>query len=799
MRAQRLQALGLATVIWITVIAPSSAEERWRVSDYGDGNADFTLLSESGPILYGSNGSGDLWRSNDLGATWRWLPDRNFSFSFLFSIRSSPGGSEQLVMPATRIDGFRSGLMLSLDGAETWQELVRPSEDTIWADFGHDGRLFADGPNLYVSEDLGATWQVVDTLPGFELPPTVVATDSATVIYAQDSGSVYYSFDAGQSFRNVSQSLADVNAGPLFISPADPKRFAHGLGGRELRLSKDGGQSFTETTTVGFIRNIKFHPRQPDQLVMVSDSGTVHTTRDGGATWNIHSVSPLANATNIWFDPCDDNTFYLRTEEQTALIRSIDWGQTFDWVGPLDPGRVRQVAAFEEDCTLLAMTTAGPFRLSERAEIWNVVTPGLSGATAYAFVFDSNNPDRIYSYSQGIHVSEDQGRSWSRLTNRLSGASISALEVGEDTLWAAALGTFHRSSDRGETFEPVHRGLNAVDLNIDPFDPRRILFEWRGADGVQWTLSTDGGETLGTALQVGEEDDPIPVTHMAFDPYRRGVIYGFAGDTGQFIVSTDGGRIFESKGTLAVDWQYFHPVEIHASPEGNLYAWERAESDFWWSEDDGQTWQLRASGLSFIRDLQVDVAQEDLLYAISGTSLARPYDPRVWRSVDNGASWFPWNEGLRRGSALIVAQSPVEPALFLSYTNMGISRRKIGEPSPCQAGDPRVLCLHDGRYELEARWSSPEGREGPGMWVPETGSDSGLFYFFEADNWEVLLKTLDGCALNDRWWFFSSATTNVEYTLTVRDRETGKVRSYNNPAGQNARAVTDVYAFDGCL
>ena len=783
------------------MLTPLSADERWRVADYGDGNSSFALVSESGPTLYGSN-AGDLWRSDDDGETWRWLPDRNFSFTFLFSIRSSPSNSKHVVIPATRIDGFRDGFMLSLDGGETWQEIVPPDLDTTSIDFGHDGRLFADGQNLYTSGDLGETWQAVDTLPGFETSPTVIPTRTATVIYAQDGGSVYYYSDAGQSFRSVSQSLPDVNGGQLFVSPADPKRFAHGLFGRELRLSKDGGQSFSEIATSGLIRNIKFHPRQPDRLVMVLDTGAVHTTRDGGATWNIvsaPSVPTLAIATEIWFDPCDDDTLYLRTEEETALIRSVDWGQTYDRVGPKEPGRVRYVAAFEETCSLLAVSSAGPFRLTERSQTWRAVTPGLSGAGAYAFTFDPVDPDRAYAYGPGMHVSRDQGRSWSKLTNRLAGAVVSALQSGDGVLWASALGTFHRSLDQGETFEPVHRGLSALDLRVDPFDAGRILFEWQGADGVQWTLSTDAGITLGTALRLGEGDDAVPLTHAAFDPYRQGVIYGFAGDTGQFLVSSDGGSTFKPKGTLAVDWQTFQQVEIQASPAGILYAWRRPDAQFWWSEDGGETWQQRPGTLPFIRDLQVDVAQENVLYAISNTAINRPFDPRLWRSVDNGASWFPWNEGLRRGSALVVAQNPVEPALFLSHTSMGISRLKIGEPGPCQTGDPTVLCLHDGRYELEARWSSPGGQEGPGMWVPETGTDSGLFYFFEADNWEVLLKTLDGCGINDRWWFFSSATTNVEYTLTVRDRETGKVRRYNNPPGQSARAVTDVFAFDGCL
>ena len=38
--------------------------------------------------------------------------------------------------------------------------------------------------------------------------------------------------------------------------------------------------------------------------------------------------------------------------------------------------------------------------------------------------------------------------------------------------------------------------------------------------------------------------------------------------------------------------------------------------------------------------------------------------------------------------------------------------------------------------------------------------DSGLFYFFGASNLEMLIKVLNACGLNDRYWVFFAATTN---------------------------------------
>ena len=65
-------------------------------------------------------------------------------------------------------------------------------------------------------------------------------------------------------------------------------------------------------------------------------------------------------------------------------------------------------------------------------------------------------------------------------------------------------------------------------------------------------------------------------------------------------------------------------------------------------------------------------------------------------------------------------------------------------------------------------------------------------------NWEMLVKVLDGCDVNDRWWVFYATTTDVGFTLRVRDTATGEVRDYPNPLGHRADAVTDTSAFDTC-
>ena len=106
----------------------------------------------------------------------------------------------------------------------------------------------------------------------------------------------------------------------------------------------------------------------------------------------------------------------------------------------------------------------------------------------------------------------------------------------------------------------------------------------------------------------------------------------------------------------------------------------------------------------------------------------------------------------------------------------------------------------DGRFRVTVTWGSTGDNivGGPVIPLDLPPSDSGFFYFFSPDNWEMLVKVLDGASINNRFWVFSAATTNVEYTLRVTDTETGQTKSYENPLGHCAPAVTDTSAFATC-
>jgi hypothetical protein len=120
-----------------------------------------------------------------------------------------------------------------------------------------------------------------------------------------------------------------------------------------------------------------------------------------------------------------------------------------------------------------------------------------------------------------------------------------------------------------------------------------------------------------------------------------------------------------------------------------------------------------------------------------------------------------------------------------------------GEPQALLAGcltDASTLCLGGGRFKVQVSFKSPF--TGVNQTAPALGitSDSGAFWFFSANNLEVLVKVLDGHAFNNKTWVFIASATNVEYTVTVSDTATAASRTYFNPAG-NLASIVDLQAF----
>lgn len=103
--------------------------------------------------------------------------------------------------------------------------------------------------------------------------------------------------------------------------------------------------------------------------------------------------------------------------------------------------------------------------------------------------------------------------------------------------------------------------------------------------------------------------------------------------------------------------------------------------------------------------------------------------------------------------------------------NAGASDLEVSSGSQsggCVESDT-VMCLQDGRYEATIEWMTAAGESGQAKVARPRTTDSGLFYFYDRNNWEVLLKVLEGCDINGHHWVYAASASDIGMTLVVRD------------------------------
>lgn len=116
--------------------------------------------------------------------------------------------------------------------------------------------------------------------------------------------------------------------------------------------------------------------------------------------------------------------------------------------------------------------------------------------------------------------------------------------------------------------------------------------------------------------------------------------------------------------------------------------------------------------------------------------------------------------------------------------------------------DGETACLQNGRFEVKVAWSNASGA-GTGQVMSfgaeRTENDESVFYSFQSPtNFEMGVKMLNACIplFGDKFWVFVSGLTDQGWQVTVRDTQTGAVRTYSNPNGSLSQTFADTSAFD---
>lgn len=118
-----------------------------------------------------------------------------------------------------------------------------------------------------------------------------------------------------------------------------------------------------------------------------------------------------------------------------------------------------------------------------------------------------------------------------------------------------------------------------------------------------------------------------------------------------------------------------------------------------------------------------------------------------------------------------------------------------------------IACLLDGRFQVEGVMkdfqSPPEKHTAKVMSFPDVRAESDqavFFHSFKAGNFEVGVKMVDGCGLDEghplrAYWAFFGGLTNAETRIEIEDTVTGQVYEWRNGAGNFPLTLGDTNAF----
>lgn len=427
---------------WSRISPQSNTELRTVVS--------VAFHPSNGNILYA--GTTHLpWRTTDGGATWESIhagmhddsdvfsirvdardPDRVFASACSGVYKSSNGGVLWARLP-TPMGAFRTylvtldprhagvvfagtsaGLVRSTDDGATWARISPRAVKSIAFDPVHDGRiLFASSSGgVLLSSDGGRTVRESDM--GFSNRSfTTLAGASGTLyvasVYEAGTMGLWRSDEQGLSWRPVASQAIQGNILVLAVSPQNPEKvFAAGY--RGLLQSVDGGRKWREMAMPGGTGRIT-------ALVALSSGALLAGTENGmyrAAENGIWKPVPLrGGASRVEFMQRSGEKAVAVVTSAGAFVGEDTEGwkacaplpESAQWYGlAVDP-----VTAG----TVLAATSRGLFRSTDRCATWMPVRAGLDGGTVSHVVFHPTVPGMVFaSQFGGLVRSTDGGAHW---------------------------------------------------------------------------------------------------------------------------------------------------------------------------------------------------------------------------------------------------------------------------------------------------------------------------------------------------------------------------------------------------
>ncbi len=465
-------------------------------------------------------------RSDDGGATWQAIGTTNFS---IFDIIVSPLDEDLLFITT------EDRLLHSQDGGRTWQELdsgLNGPSSLVASPFDR-GTLYAStwrGAGR-MSTDAGISWRSLDVGSGiFVLHPT----QAETIFFIATTGrpnNLFISEDGGANWRVLEHGLAPTHSiDTLTIDPTDPADWyasaSVSYDRDSLFRSDDGGASWQPINNGIRAQQVERFTYSADrsQLYAATEFGFFRRDQADGA-WT-ESALPARSGYNakLDVDAADRQRVFLLT--QGSLFRTDDSGESWSELWPDAEAQplVDFIALPTTPTTLIATPGAPNLWISrDGGESWQQTLdqPGQGEAwpgcaPTVSLAHHPTLPATVYFFADGeVFRSQDGGASWrqtaafpAEMPDTPNGWCSAPMAVEADTgmLWLGSEDQIWRSDDEGVTWRTLSaarfRNVRAISLAAAKPGAAAVV------DGGRILVSHDGGITW--AAITNEPNGPYP-------------------------------------------------------------------------------------------------------------------------------------------------------------------------------------------------------------------------------------------------------------------------------------------------
>ncbi|HEX3125804.1 MAG TPA: hypothetical protein VH394_00590 [Thermoanaerobaculia bacterium] len=397
--------------------------------------------------LYATTGhSGLLYRSRNHGATWSLVTAHGVLSQYV----------DQIAVQGDRVYAalFEKGIVVSLDGGDTWAPVEEQPEDVLVIAFVASPRAlfvgavgFGHAGGVYRSLDHGRSWEAfragLEALPvsGVEVHPS----NPDILFVAAGYAGAFRSLDRGATWEHLDLKINDRNfyyASDVLVDPAYPSVVhVSNLEGGVSFESGDGGDTWQRRDELPVFR-LAADRRTPGALWATGYQGLYNSA---SGPIELPETLKFAELGVLEVSPADP-----------AVL----------WVGG---------AVVETDGTLRPRL----FHSADAGRTWERRDRGLAGKVVSSLAIDPAAPGTLYAATDsGLFRSTDGGSTWIRspLVGKVTQVVAAPTHPTGVYAFLAGFGVM-RSTDQGDTWSPASRGLSVtqvLDLAVDPNDPHRL-------------------------------------------------------------------------------------------------------------------------------------------------------------------------------------------------------------------------------------------------------------------------------------------------------------------------------------